>query len=94
MKFAFLVHPLTEETKALLQLDNGGLLRGNWKQHPRVLPRPPRDHGRSASRRWPLRLRPGWSMNSTACISTGRAEGRLYEIPMDATAFWKTRPGD
>src|ERR1700683_2523926 len=30
MKFAFLIHPLTNETKDLMQLDAGGVLRDNW----------------------------------------------------------------
>ncbi|HTU90166.1 MAG TPA: hypothetical protein VMF69_08845, partial [Gemmataceae bacterium] len=30
MKFAFLVHPLSNETKDLMRLDASGVLRDNW----------------------------------------------------------------
>jgi hypothetical protein len=30
MKFAFLIHYLSDETRSLMQLDGGGLLRSHW----------------------------------------------------------------
>ena len=31
MKFAFVVHPLSEESKALFQMDDGGELLSRWR---------------------------------------------------------------
>ena len=31
MKFAFVVHPLSEESKALMQMDDGGQLLSHWE---------------------------------------------------------------
>jgi acetylornithine/succinyldiaminopimelate/putrescine aminotransferase/predicted amino acid dehydrogenase len=87
-KFAFLVHPLTEETKALLQFDAKETVRNRWGadllgfcsdlhralagvqsgQHNNIVPR----------------TRVVDELAGLVSFLGARAEGRLYEIPMDA----------
>ncbi|HEY7426542.1 MAG TPA: hypothetical protein VH682_20070, partial [Gemmataceae bacterium] len=88
MKFAFLVHPLSHETEALLQLDSGGVLRGNWGGN---IPQFCLDlHATTESRRRstingvPAEARPVDELVGLVSSAGARTEGRLYQIPMDA----------
>jgi 3-acetyloctanal aminotransferase len=88
MKFAFLVHPLSNEFKDLMRLDSSGVLLNNWGDNilhfcldlhaaTEVMQREA-GNGVVAESRVVDEL-------STLTSSAGaRAEGRLYEIPMDA----------
>src|SRR5262249_28880195 len=88
MKFAFLVHPLSNETEDLLQLDGGGVLRGNWGGN---IPRFCLDlHAATEARRGaptnaaPPEARPIDELAGLVSPAGAGTEGRLYEIPMDA----------
>jgi hypothetical protein len=86
MKFAFLIHYLSDETRSLMQLNGGGLLRNAWGVN--VLEFCSGLHHTMEA----LRRRGGAGDESAARLvdemsglvsATGaRAEGRLYEIPM------------
>ncbi len=94
MRFAFLIHPISEQTKNLMDLDRDGRLRTTWGQADLLrfcMPRPMR----AFERPFPADARTGnptvrGSVDTFAGLvsSTGaRAEGRLYEIPMDARSI-------
>lgn len=92
MRFAFLIHPLSEQTKDLMALDRDGRLRRTWGRadllefcseahaafggHPR--PSPDERSGRP---------RVADTFDGLVSAVGARAEGRLYEIPMDARAI-------
>src|SRR5262245_10261662 len=90
MRFAFLVHPISEAATDLFRLDNGGELLKHWGNNflqftshlhrrfratPQAVP-PLSPEPRLCDRRTDLGSARGAS-----------AEGRLYEIPMDAAAI-------
>jgi 3-acetyloctanal aminotransferase len=87
MKFAFLVHPLSEETNYLLHFDNGAL-QGRWGTDPlgfcRAVHKALKGAGDyfAADRRHEPRVAD--EMLGLVSRSGAKAEGRLYEIPMDA----------
>ncbi len=88
MKFAFLIHPLSSETEALLQLDGGGVLRGNWGGN---IPRFCLDlHATTEAMRHAAandaaaEARPVDELAGLVSAAGARTEGRLYEIPMNA----------
>ena len=93
MRFAFLIHPLSEQTKDLMALDRDGRLRKDLGPG-----RPARVLLRGTCRlRGPLAGRcPDGRSRGPRIVDTfdglvsaagARAEGRLYEIPMDARAI-------
>lgn len=88
MKFAFLVHPLSIESKALLEMNDEGKLSSNWGgdllqfcnflQGTMAARREARRHSE------PPRVRV-IDQFTGLCSATGAvADGRLYEIPMGA----------
>jgi putrescine aminotransferase len=86
MRFAFIVHPLSEETKALLQWDQGGNLRRRWGGdliefcsylHHQI-------SQRDAAKKESPRVRLIDELLGLVSATGASAEGRLYEIPMDA----------
>jgi len=89
MKFAFLVHPLTEETRQLTNLDWGdtssasqdliGLVQ-RMHRAVRVLRHHPEALG-------PERVRVVDELAGLVSASGAKCDGRLYEIPMDAYAI-------
>ena len=92
MRFAFLIHPISEQTKDLMALDQDGRLRRTWGRADLLefcfeahaafggCSRPMPD-GRSRG--------PRIVDTFTGLVSAvgARAEGRLYEIPMDARSI-------
>ena len=89
MRFAFLIHPLSEQTTDLMALDRDGRLRRTWgradllefcaEAHAAFEPRHrPIPDGRS------LAPRIADTFDGLVSAAGARAEGRLYEIPMDA----------
>ncbi len=91
MKFGFLVHPLTDETKELMQLDGGGVLLGNWGNN--ILQFCLDLHG--ATEAWKQQAKEEVvsearmvdELAELASLKGARADGRLYEIPMDARSI-------
>ncbi|MGH7171084.1 MAG: hypothetical protein ACRELG_12465, partial [Gemmataceae bacterium] len=91
MKFGFLIHPLTNETKELMRLDAGGVLRDNWGNN--ILQFCLDLHGATEA----LKHQAGDDAVSEARMvdelaelvspAAARADGRLYEIPMDARSI-------
>lgn len=86
MRFAFIVHPLSEQTKALLQWDQGGNLRRRWGGdlmefcsylHHQI-------SQRAAARQEAPRVRMIDEFQGLVSATGASAEGRLYEIPLDA----------
>jgi len=86
MKFAFLIHYLSDETRSLMQLDGGGLLRSHWgvnilefcsglHQTMEAFRRSKGAGDESAARFVD-------EMSGLMSKTGARAEGRLYEIPM------------
>ena len=97
MRFAFVIHPISEQTKNLMDLDRDGRLRRTWgradllrfcaEAHDvlEATSRPMKD-GQSKGPR---------IVDTFAGLvsSTGaRAEGRLYEIPMERRLSSWSRP--
>jgi acetylornithine/succinyldiaminopimelate/putrescine aminotransferase/predicted amino acid dehydrogenase len=85
MKFAFLIHPLSQATKDLYRLNNGGALLEHWGSN--LLQFAAQLH--RSFRETPVlsdvtRPRLFDQMASLASPRGGSAEGRIYEIPMDA----------
>ena len=92
MKFAFLVHPLSEASTGLFRLDNGGRLLDHWGGN--LLTFTARLHHV---------MRDATSSQVSGCADAGprladrltglvsadgaSAEGRIYEIPMDVAAI-------
>jgi len=92
MRFAFLIHPISEQTKNLMDLDRDGRLRMTWGRAD-LLRFCAEAHGSFEARSRPMRhgQPEGPRIVDTFAglvSSTGaRAEGRLYEIPMDARSI-------
>jgi acetylornithine/succinyldiaminopimelate/putrescine aminotransferase/predicted amino acid dehydrogenase len=91
MKFAFLIHPLTDDTKGLMQLDPGAVLLDNWGNN--ILQFCLDLHGAtealkkvSAANIVP-EPRMVDELVDLASPAGARADGRLYEIPMDARSI-------
>ncbi|NQT13707.1 MAG: hypothetical protein HQ582_13220, partial [Planctomycetes bacterium] len=86
MKFAFLVHPLTEETRWLSNLDQGskgwvsqdliGLVQHMHRSIHKLRNQPPSEA--------PPSVRVVDELLGLVSTVGAEAEGRLYEIPMDA----------
>jgi acetylornithine/succinyldiaminopimelate/putrescine aminotransferase/predicted amino acid dehydrogenase len=92
MRFAFMIHPISEKSKNLLDLDKDGRLTRTWGgvDLPQFCGEA---HAAIAGRDRPM---PGAEASAPRLIDTfaglvsstgARAEGRLYEIPMDAQAI-------
>ena len=89
MRFAFLIHPLSEETRQLLELDWGntssisqdliGLCQDLQRSVARVR--------RSSEAGGPKGVRVVDELSGVVSALGARTEGRLYEIPMDAYAI-------
>jgi hypothetical protein len=92
MRFAFLIHPISEQTKDLMALDRDGRLRRTWGQSD-LLEFCAEAHAAFGARSKPMPDgQPGGPRVVDTLVglvsSTGaRAEGRLYEIPMDARSI-------
>jgi len=85
MKFAFLVHPLSEESKALLNLDEGGELHQRWGGDLTEFMAYLRETLQAQKSRPQVdRVRLIDDMPGLISASGARAHGRLYEIPMGA----------
>jgi putrescine aminotransferase len=88
MKFAFLIHPLSDETRALMRLDAGGVLRGNWGSN--ILQFCLDLHSTTEAMRHEAgndalpEARQVDELTELVSPAGARAEGRLYEIPLDA----------
>lgn len=91
MKFAFLVHPISAESGALLDLDAEGTLRNAWGIDPlRVCASLHQAVSESRGRQdrdLPLQARVIDELKGMTSIQGATAEGRLYEIPMDAMSI-------
>src|SRR5579864_198794 len=90
MRFGFLIHPITSVTDSFIQLDeDGGLLRSYWgsdalrmTRHMHETVERLRNAPREAVRE--PRVVDELALRSPRGVS---AEGRLYEIPMDAVSI-------
>jgi hypothetical protein len=89
MKFAFLVHPLTEETRWLSNLEQGsrgwvsqdliGLVQHMHRSVYKLRRQPPSEA--------PPCVRVVDELPGLVSATGAQSEGRLYEIPMDAYAI-------
>ncbi len=92
MRFAFVMHPISEQTKNLLDLDREGRLRKTWGQSD-LLRFCAEAHGAMEACSGLMRQReaegPRVADTFAGLVSStgARAEGRLYEIPMDARSI-------
>ena len=86
MRFAFIVHPLSEQTKALLRWDEGGVLRRRWSGdlmefcsylHQQI-------SQRATAQQEPPCVRMIDDLSGLLSTTGAVAHGRLYEIPLDA----------
>ncbi|MGD9633359.1 MAG: aminotransferase class III-fold pyridoxal phosphate-dependent enzyme [Pirellulales bacterium] len=88
MKFAFLVHPLSLESKALLEMDDDGTLSSNWGgdllQFCNFLQVTMAARRESALHRETPRVRVIDHLTSLRSSTGALTEGRMYEIPMGA----------
>jgi putrescine aminotransferase len=86
MKFAFLIHHLSEETRSLLRLHGGGLLRrhggSNVLDFCSHLHRTVEAFQRSGLENEPAGVEAVDEWKGLVSRTGARAEGRLYEIPM------------
>ena len=87
MKFAFLVHPLSEESKALVQLDDQGSLSTTWAGGD-ILEFCDFLHNTSTAGNDPAKMPPPQvrvidELKGLRSLTGAECEGRLYEIPMD-----------
>src|SRR5580692_8520758 len=88
MKFGFLIHPLASETKNLMQLGAGGKLLANWGSN--ILQFCLELHGATEALQNEAadgvvpEARMVDELASLTSPAGARADGRLYEIPMDA----------
>ncbi len=90
MRFAFLIHPISEQTRNLMDLDAEGRLRRTWgradllrfcaEAHSAFEARPNRDSQLDGPRIVD-------TFGGLVSATGARAEGRLYEIPMDARSI-------
>lgn len=91
MKFAFLIHPLTNETRELMQLDKSGVLLTNWGrnilQFCRDLHTASEALRREAAAGADTQARMIDELAKLASAAGAHADGRLYEIPMDARSM-------
>ncbi len=92
MRFAFLIHPLSQQTTDLMALDRDGRLRQDLGpgRPARVLHRSPcriRARHRPISDGRSLAPRIADTFDGLVSAAGARAEGRLYEIPMDARSI-------
>ena len=91
MKFGFLIHPLSNETKELMQLDGGGVLRDNWGknilQFCLDLHNATEAMNQEASVDVVSDARMVDELAGLTSLAGSRADGRLYEIPMDARSI-------
>jgi acetylornithine/succinyldiaminopimelate/putrescine aminotransferase/predicted amino acid dehydrogenase len=91
-RFAFLIHPISEQTKNLMVLDRDGRLRRTWG-HADLLRFCTEAHAAMEARSRPMpeaqrAHAPVVDTLAGLVSATGaRAEGRLYEIPMDARSI-------
>lgn len=91
MKFAFLVHPLSDESKRLLDFDSGGDIRHVWGKD--LMAFCAHMHGaigyarRDADPHEVLQVRVMDELAGIVSAREVRVDGRLYEIPMDAAAI-------
>ncbi len=88
MKFAFLVHPLTEETKQMLEWDPAGSLRNSFGNDLLGFCQTLHDSIAHAQRTTEFaaqpRVRVVDELKNMVSIRGAKIDGRLYEIPMDA----------
>lgn len=88
MKFAFLIHPISAEFGALMDLDHGGVLQQLWGVDPLALCA--QLHGAVSEARAlratgrPMEARVVDELRGLASPLGNVADGRLYEIPLDA----------
>ncbi len=91
MDFAFLVHPISEETRQLLEFDPSGRLKRSHGQdllsfcgqlHHSLV-----EAIQAGGPRAPQQVRVVDELTGLVSARGDRVEGRLYEIPMDATAI-------
>src|SRR5689334_3316474 len=86
MRFAFLVHPLSEESKAMMAWDDGGVLRR--QSNVDMLSFCSQLHERIARSNEPVpenpRVRAVDEFQNLVGDTGARCQGRLYEIPMGA----------
>jgi len=91
MKFAFLVHPLSDESKRLLDFDSGGDIRQVWGKD--LMAFCAHMHGairyarREPDRQEIPQVRVMDELGGLVSTQGVKVDGRLYEIPMDATAI-------
>jgi acetylornithine/succinyldiaminopimelate/putrescine aminotransferase/predicted amino acid dehydrogenase len=91
MKFAFLVHPISADTAALLQFDQSGSLRNSWGVDPLAMCANLHQAVNEARRGAEMEGEPqprviDEFLNMQSPLG-GMAEGRLIQIPMDALAI-------
>lgn len=86
MRFAFIVHPLSEQTKAFLRLDAGGNLRRPWSgdQIEFVSSLRRQISERADAEQEAPRVRVIDNFCELVSLSGAVVDGRLYEIPLDA----------
>jgi acetylornithine/succinyldiaminopimelate/putrescine aminotransferase/predicted amino acid dehydrogenase len=92
MRFSFLMHPISEQTKDLMALDHDGRLRKTWGRAD-LLEFCSEAHAAFGGRSRPTpdgrprRPRVADTFDGLVSAAGARAEGRLYEIPMDARSI-------
>jgi acetylornithine/succinyldiaminopimelate/putrescine aminotransferase/predicted amino acid dehydrogenase len=92
MRFAFLIHPISAQMKNLMDLDRGGRLRSTWG-HSDLLRFCAKAHGavadwtRGRQEGQPKRPQVVDTFDGLVSSTGARAEGRLYEIPLDARSI-------
>ena len=88
MKFAFLVHPLSLESKALLEMNDDGTLSNNWGgdllQFCNFLQTTMAARREANRNPEPPRVRVIDQFVNLRSATGAVADGRLYEIPMGA----------
>lgn len=91
MKFAFLIHPICKESAAFLELDIDGALQASWGTDPLGVCAHLHEAIEETKRREhtaiPTEPRVVDELNGLVCGLGNTAEGRLYEIPMDALSI-------
>jgi len=90
MKFVYLVHPLASQSAALLRLDAAGALRANWGGN--ILQLCLDLHAATESFRAeagndPAEVRVVDRLSGLVSAAGARADGRLYEVPMDVRSI-------
>ena len=88
MKFAFLVHPLSYASKALLEMNDNGTLTNHWGgdflEFCGFLHRTMAARRESRERNDPPRVRVIDQLQQLRSVTGATTEGRVYEIPMGA----------